>query len=376
MNIKLINMSYFIKQSTEEKLFDITKVLNDSMFDNFFLENFEYNTIKGDLRRNEWKPIFEDFHLIMPGMKWNSSKFMLEDPCYIPQKFNSSLNDFLKAAENIFSKYKNEKIGVQLSGGMDSSLIIGLLKHFKIPFFLIGMQTGRYEFRTEKYIQEILKSYAIKNTLIDYELHLPFNELENLPFHNYPDLLVINYSSDKSMAKECEKLGVSVLFSGDGGDTVFSEPMPLNPNDCTWLPQTFINSWSIEYVYSSHGVKLVPFYAELEILDVIYNLRVGQGEDNLKIWARNYFKEFLPKELVDYAYCADFWGLYVDGLHKAIPTIKKLFERAYKFTSHYYFSEKEFDKIFSQDLFRPQKEMYQKIESRVAFAAWLYSIPK
>ncbi len=332
--------------------------------------------MQGLLKRTFWKPELKNILPIYPGMKWCEEKKQIEDPYFIPVKQETGLKDFLNAAESFYAIYSEKKIGVQLSGGLDSSIIIGLLKNFGIPFSLVGMSSTRYEFRTERYVQHILTKWGNTTTLINYEDHLPLSDLEKVPPFQHPDHLCLNYSAANAMALECKNLGIEVLLTGNGGDNVFAEDVPENPEHCKWLPQIFIDSWLNDIVYAPKGVQLVPFFGDKQIMGALYNLRKGQPEDNPKVWARRFFKDFLPQELVNYTYCADFWGLYIDGLHSALTTVRKLCNRAYELTKHPYFSDKAINELLQQDLLNANKSMYQKIESRISLAVWLNALIK
>jgi hypothetical protein len=176
------------------------------------------------------------------------------------------------------------------------------------------------------------------------------------------------------MALECNRLGIEVLFTGDGGDNVFAETVPTTPEHCTWLPQSFGDSWLAENIYTPLGVNIVAFYAEPSILNTIYSLRMGQGSDNEKLWARKFFNKYIPNELVDFTYCADFWGIYSSGFINAIPEIKNLLEYAFEMTQNRYFSKESFNTFLSKDFLHANKEVSQKIESRVALAVWINSL--
>lgn len=353
---------------------DIWDYLKTDGWKNIYPENFEYNNLIGVLKRKEAKPVVGYFIPIYKGMKWLPEQKKVIDPTYIPNLFDANLDTFLDATLLFFKQYEGKKIGVQLSGGLDSSIIIGLLNHFNIPFYLVGMCTNRYEFRTERFVQDVLSNWAVDAVLIDYENYLPLSNLNEVPRHQYPDMLVNNYSSNKAMALECQRLGIEILLTGEGGDNVFAESIPSDPSQCTWIPQSFGDTWLAEYVYNPCGVDIIPFYEDKGVLDSIYNLRIGQSEDNPKLWARHFFKEFIPQELVNYTYCADFWGIYISGLQKAIPNIKILCERAFELTQNKYFSQESIESLLGQDLLSAKKEIYQKIEARIALAVWINSL--
>jgi len=366
----------FINTSSGKTYKDIWHLLKAGVWKNADVGNFESNNLKGVLKRDDWETVIPNILPLYPGMRWNNSLMQMEEPRFTPKIKETNSLHIIAAANRFFKKYDGKRIGVQLSGGLDSSIIIGLLHYLKIPFWLVGMTTQRYEFRTERYIQHLLMPLAQETILIDYEAYLPLSDLMNVPPHQHPEMLAINYSSENAMAEACQKLGVEVLLTGDGGDNLFAEALPNNPNECPWLPQVFSDPFPADLIYAPKGVQLVPFFADTDFMDGIFNLRRGMKEDNSKWWARQYFESILPQELVNYDYCADFWGLYVSGLQKAIPTIKELFEQAYQLTKNELFSPKEVLKLLGQDILDTKKEMYQVIEARTAFAIWLNGLKK
>jgi len=355
-------------------LHDIWEKLEQGAWKNLAPEVFENNVKLGELNRFKSLPVIENFLPVSPGMLWDENKKCLTDPFFKPQLQNVGINDFLNAVEFFFNTFKGKHIGIHLSGGLDSSIIIALLKHFNIPFSLVGMTSTRYEFRTEKYIQELLAPWGNETFLIDYEEYLPLSKLEKVPPHQHPEMLSMNYNTSRAMALECQRMGIDVLFTGNGGDNVFAEPVSANPDACTWLPQIFMDNWLDDFAYAPYGIEVASFYADPSIMNTIYNLRLGKGEDNSKLWARQFFKDYLPKELVNYTYCADFWGLYIDGLQDNSPTVRMLFEQAYDLTGNAYFSPQKTNELLNQDLLNANKSMYQKIESRISLATWLNSL--
>lgn len=365
---------HFRLLSTKEKLPHIWESHRQGIWKNLKPEIFETNVKLGALNRSQCQPVIDNILPVYSGMLWDEAKNILIDPFFRPKLQSTTINDFLEASAIFFDQYKSKHIGVQLSGGFDSSIIIALLKHFKISFSLVGMTSSRYGFRTEKYIQELLASWGKNTVLIDFEDYLPLSQLENVPAHQHPDMLNLNYHTNKAMAIECQKMGIEVLLTGSGGDNLFAESIQSKSNESSWMPQIFRDSWLEDISYAPHGIEVVPFYADLGIMNTIHNLRLGQAEDNAKLWARLFFKDFLPQELVNQTYCADFWGLYIDGLLNAIPTIHKLFEQAYDITANPYFSSQKTNELLNQDLRDAQKTMYQEIESRISLAVWLNAL--
>ncbi len=367
---------YFHHLPTGNRLDVIWPLLEQGDWKHFKPEAHERNTLQGLLNRSACLPVIPDILPIYPGMVWSNTADKLLDPRFKPEIRVVSYPDIVAAAAALFSKFSDRHIGVQLSGGLDSSIIIALLRHLDIRFSLVGMTTARYEFRTERHIQDRLAQWGANSVLIDYEEHLPLSQLDVVPMHQHPDLFSLNYASNKAMARACEELGIEVLFTGNGGDNVFADALSTDPAACSWMPQVFVDSWLDDLVYAPSGVQVVPFYADRGILNIIYNLRAGQGIDSRKQWARNFFSDLLPQELVEFTYCADFWGLYIDGLSAALPTVRHLFKRAYDMTLQPCFSSAAMDKLLGQDLLRAEKTTYQRIEARVSLAVWLNTLAK
>lgn len=334
----------------------------------------EQNTLSGLLRRDSWQPILPGVQPMYTGMVWCPERHASIEPHFRPIRRDTNSRDLIAAVEKLFDRFEGRHIGVQLSGGLDSSIIIALLKRSGRRFSLVGMTTERYEFRTERHIQHLLAEWGDNTILIDFDAHLPFSDLNEIPAHQVPDISCLTVTSNNAMASACEKLGIDVLFTGNGGDNVFAESMPTEPDRCPWMPQLFADGWLDDLVYAPSGVQVVPFYADPGILNALYNLRCGHDEDTTKRWSRHYFKDYLPRELVDYTYCADFWGLYVDGFQNALPTVRKLFENAYDLIAHPGFAPTALDALLRQDLLTTEKSTYQRIESHISTAVWLNSL--
>lgn len=366
----------FYDLAANRQLTDIWDKLKNGLWKESDFQMFVDNTKIGELNRKDWQPVLPGILPVYPGMIWSDEINNMTEPTFTPTIQPTSLSDFLDAAEHYFAQFEGKHIGVQLSGGVDSSLIIGLLKHFKIPHSLIGKTSNRFEFRTEKHVQEILQKENEQTLLIDYEAYLPYSQASEVPPHQYPNILSLNYASALVMAQESQKMGIEVLLSGSGGDNIFAEPIPDNPLECTWMPKGYFEPWLNDMVYAPYGIHLTSFYSDESVINAVYNLRLGEPEDNSKIWARKYFKDFFPQELVNYTYCADFWGLYVDGMMQNMSHLKQIIQEAYEITQNSFFGSKRSSDLFSQDLLNPKKEMYQELEATIALAIWIVQLQK
>lgn len=334
-------------------------------------EAHEANTLAGAGDRSKWMPVFAEWLPIENGQIWCNRVNRVMDPVYVPCAGHGSLQDFLEAAEAFFASFGARKIGVQLSGGLDSSLIIGLLRHFGIRHGLVGLHADRYEFRTEKHVQDLLAAQNSEVEFIAGDTCLPCSRLKSVPPHQTPAIPSINYTQDREMADACTRLGIEVLLSGGGGDNLLGQAVPEAPE---WRPQTFTDSFPVEVVYRPLGIEFCSFFGDLGVVDAIYRLRRGQPDDFRKVWARSFFRKFLPNELVNFHYCADFWGRSIDGLIGAQEEIREIHHQAFQLTGNSYFTKAKLESLLARDLYRPSKELYQRIEARVSSAVWICSL--
>jgi hypothetical protein len=282
------------------------------------------------------------------------------------------IDDFLRKSGIFFDKFRNKHIGVQLSGGVDSSLIIGLLNYFGIRHSLVGLFTKRYEFRTESFIQNLIAEKSINPNFINHEEHLPYSGLGSVPPHQHPDASCCNFNANQAMASVCNENKIDILLTGSGGDLALGDN--VHNAKCQWIPAIFNDTWLQDLVYTPKGTVVLSFFSDPDILGCIWNLRRGQKTDPKKIWARNFFRDFLPKELVDFTYKADFWGLYIDGLLNSLPEIRSIHKKAFDISGNPYFEVANFNEIFKNDLLNCDQVLYQRIEARISAAIWINSL--
>jgi hypothetical protein len=79
---------------------------------------------------------------------------------------------------------------------------------------------------------------------------------------------------------------------------------------------------------------------------------------------------------VNFYYCADFWGRDIDGLVKALPALWDLHRAAREYTGDSYFDEDRLKELIAEDLLRPRKVLYQRIEARLSSATWVCSLER
>ena len=163
------------------------------------------------------------------------------------------------------------------------------------------------------------------------------------------------------------------MLSGEGGDFVFSHAIKSTDIKYPWSSTEFYDNWLNENIYNNIGCELVPFYGDEKIMNCIFNLRRGENEDWRKIWARNFFRDILPEELVNFSYYADFWGLYCRGIINSTDALKNLIDNAYHISKNQFFAPENIKDLFSKNILNLDRSTYSKLEAKVAAATWVNS---
>lgn len=364
----------FYNAHTHQVQTDIWRELKNGIWQQYNIDNRLYNDSMGEMRIAEWKQIFPTIFPIYPGFDWDPNKKSYTECRYYPNfARNVDFKIFVDYAAAFFDKYKGKKIGVHLSGGLDSSLIICLLHYLHIPCTIIGFSTERFEFRTERAIQLKLMEYGEYAELIDLEQYPFYSNLSDTPKHQIPDSYIKQNEASKALASAFAIQGVEVVFTGQGGDSLFVDA--IDPEKTSFnIGNEFTFPWEQDLIYSPLGIELVSFFSEPSIIDAICSMRLGQKDDPLKWWARRTFNEILPIELSDYAYCADFFCISMSGLDMAKSEIRLLCEEAYDRVKHPIFNLKGIDKILSTDIFSLEYKTYCALCAKISIAVWLHSL--
>lgn len=332
------------------------------------LDTFERNALLGRTRRSHQEPVIGDFLPV-----WDGQVYHNENRTVAESRFTEKSECFLEAARELVSAFDGCSIGVQLSGGVDTSLIIGTLRHLGVPHQLIGVSAlSRYEFRTESFVQQLLLDEAGNGTLIDHEEFLPFSNMREIPPHQIPQAGLTGFAVAKAMAAAAQRLDVTVLLTGSGGDMVLGGD--ARGGCCNWTPSAFQDHWAQDMIYSPCGVHCVAFFADDGVGSAIWKMRRGQHEDLRKKWARTKFREFLPKQLVDYTYKADFWGVYLDGLSTHLEELLTMQQEARELSGLSYFDAGGLHAMVKASKLECEMELNQLIEAMVSAASWACSL--
>jgi hypothetical protein len=370
-----------VNSSNSIMYFDMnSNVVSNNIWDKITLEdlsqssfqNHDINSVRYIQSPDYYKPVFKNIYPIPPRSKWqfDGHSFKCTQSLEINYS-NYNLFDLIKRLIRPLGKYK---IGVELSGGLDSSIIISMLIANGIEPFLIGFSCDRYEFRTERHIQSIYKNKVKYTILLDSQEILPFQNLLNCPVHQLPNPTSLYYFSKQVTAKHCEENNIDILFNGMSGDALFCESVLGNYMPESWRNWMMDNCWFNENIFSKSLVQYLPIYT-IGIARIISRERVNLGFDSQKIWARQYFKDFLPSELVNFTYKADHVGDFIHGLNKSYYEVKELFRTAEEITKNPDFSESSLSKIY-KNIDKYHDNQLKEIMAKVSYALWIYTCIK
>lgn len=257
---------------------NIWSELNNGLWRNFKLENYIYNNSLSSDNIEFNKPLFDNYQQIIPGIKWNSVTNTIEKKLYFPKySTNTSITKLLEISEKYFYNLKANRIGVHLSGGFDSGLIIALLKKLRIPFVPIGLKSDTFEFRTERIIQEIMINWGEDGLLINLEDYPYYSDIDKIPAHQIPDSYIKSFGCSSVLARAFKDRHCDVVLTGQGGDTLFVDEIKSINTISYNIENEFLFPPEEERIYRPMGIKLESFFSNPEIIDLISSLRIGQN---------------------------------------------------------------------------------------------------
>ena len=260
------------------------------------------------ITKNKWKPTNK-----------NNPKLEYSD-------FRSLLN---KVIEN--KVVNEERIGIELSGGLDSALILATLidigyKPQNIYAFCMSFKDETMHFSNdEEIVKKLIEDFKINGYIIYAEDTLHFWNLNNEKMNNIDGPATsANLFIGETFDSLCSTLGIDILLTGDGGDNILSGNMYVldqlfkrNPKLVDQIFKKHVNKKKLvkkwKYVYKpvlnigyykelwKEDNLLVPYYflrnqkkieKKMKKKD-IYNLNKSKY---LKGWMKRYMYDFLfPK---------------------------------------------------------------------------------
>lgn len=374
--MKDYSSTFFLNNLKSKYQEDIWCELKNGLWEHLNIDNYLKNSLIPADQPHKEMPIFKDYIIIPPGTIFDEKTHKLKEDLFFTNFIEMDKAKLFKLFESYFSQFENKKIAVHLSGGLDSSIIIGLLNYFKIPFSLIGLVSYRFEFRTEYAVQQILAPLGKTTKLLDMDEYPSYSNLCNRQLSQVPDHNIKQVEGSKALARACKGVA-DIVFTGQGGDSLFVDSIPSLPH--TWscnINNEFIPAFEVEHLYPNEGVELISPFADRNIINAFYSLRIGLGFDPLKKWARYFFKDILPRELSESTYCADFFGTSLSGLDMAKPDVFNLFKTAFEITGHHIFSDNATNTFLKEDIFNFEYQDYVSYCDRISLAVWYHSLKR
>jgi hypothetical protein len=306
------------------------------------------------LNPTNYMPVIDGIYPIPPNSSWVyfDKKFS-----QIKQKFVNTFIEYepqdFKRITSRYLKVWGKDISVELSGGLDTSIIIGLLRAVGINPYLIGAESDRFEFRTERYIQKKLTLDENRTSLFSDVDGLPFANLQNTPVHFLPNKSSLFFHTNTPTLNAAKKFNVKVILNGIGMDSLLIDAVG-GPSKKYYFDMSNIDdSWANDYVFEPHGINYLNVATIPFVKQMLISLRKNQSEDLQKLWARRFFKDFIPIELSMFAYKASFGAVNFEGLTKSKEEIIQITNSVYKLTSLAVYEEGEMrnliDKVLSFD---------------------------
>jgi len=333
-----------------------------------FAAHVENETIL-PIHLNEYQPVLPDIYPVPARTKW-----AFEDGSFGKLKKNIKLSEgltfesCLKNTKRLLKTTKG-KIAIEISGGLDSSIIIGMLEKLGYEPILIGTVSELYKFRTEKHIQETIAK-KFKNVILSESFALQFTNLLETPAHFLPSYTSLHHNIGANTIKMLKEHDVKYVFQGVAFDSVLVDAIDNNPNDLRW--PTLQDNWLHDYVFAPQGSAYIDIAALTPIKQMLLSLRNGQAQDNQKWWARKFFTNVIPPELSNYAYKANFGPLWWDGLQASSEQITHIVDTARQITAL-----PVFENFKMQSLFDSMNNGSGRVGfALLGYANWVHSLHK
>lgn len=224
-----VSSENFLAFSSELKSFhfleDFRFQLKEDSIDEFLMFR---NNLRGTLFSgvNELEP--GHYLVYQPGKNLVKKRYFDPDSYTRQNDADKSLAEFGSSMKDWLSKSVNDqlmsdvKLGCQLSGGVDSSLVTWLANKYsgKDDFESVSITFNNHNFSEEEYIDQVTKDLGIISHKFQLDANYYLDNIERATWHlespiNHPNTIGIYKLSQR--AKEY----VTVLLSGEGADEVF-----------------------------------------------------------------------------------------------------------------------------------------------------------
>lgn len=199
-----------------------------------------------------------------------------------------------------------EKFGVFVSGGLDSSIISSIVNQYadNAIYYTLG---NNYDM---EYVKLLSESMPIKIKRVD----LPndsemLNLIEKIVYHteSYNPSIISNGLATYLLSREAHNDGVKVVLSGEGADELFCG-YPISNNENTWFNKRtelienlhFTELRRLDMASMANTIEIRCPFLDRQVFSISNNCNISDLISNSqgKQILRNAFKEDLPKEIV------------------------------------------------------------------------------
>jgi hypothetical protein len=322
---------------------DQTQKVSKSLFTAQSFDAYVQNEICVPIHLNEYQPVLPDIYPVPARTKWS-----YEDGIFTKLKKNIKLSDgltfdsCLKNTSRLLKATKS-KIAIEISGGLDSSIMIGMLESLGYEPILIGTISELYKFRTERHIQETIAK-KFKNVILSESFSKQFTNLIETPPHFLPCYTSLHHSIATNTMQLLKEHDVKYVFQGVAFDAMLVEAVNNNAHDIRW--PSLQDNWLHDYVFAPQGSAYIDIAALSPIKQILLSLRNGQAQDHQKWWARKFFASVIPSELSNYAYKASFGPLWWDALLSSSDQITEIVDTAWQITALPIFENFQMQSLF------------------------------
>jgi asparagine synthetase B (glutamine-hydrolysing) len=378
------NILYFDmhKQSIITKN-DIYENLSVEVIRKASIENHQQNSLQYVDRPDLYMSVIRNIVPIPKNSNWSyhNGQFIQKShkaSVDFKQYQNLTAESFKEKLFDNLEVYKGETIGIELSGGLDSSITLSLLENSNIDLFLIGIQHHKYEYRSEIKIQNIYAQKYPNHLFLTGTSCLPYQNLLNAPIHPLPSTISLFHDSHQALINEFKKRNCKRVFSGHGGDAIFILEIGSDPEKTYnqhFQPWMLDDGWIDEFIYQPNSISYQSVYNLPGLSEMISFCRKNERDDVRKEWARKFFSQYLPNELVNYQYKTANDGIYYDGLELAIPELLEVFKCAYEVTKNEKLKPSIMEEVILKHLSHKARN-FSLILSYASYAVWIHSLIK
>ncbi len=197
-------------------LFDYLVFNRTDVFDETFLNeinripNGYYGEFSEDkLRLTQW---------------WNPENYLINSPADDMSGIQTELYDILSSSVDLRMR-SDVPVGSCLSGGLDSSILIGILynhNHVAKDYPAFTAAFPGHSIDEIKYVDDLNKHYPFKSLRTFPTAQIAFEQLKEFVYINDEPTTSPSFFSQYEVMKKASQSGITVLLDGQGGDESFA----------------------------------------------------------------------------------------------------------------------------------------------------------